>query len=284
MPPMSATATQSSQPQFMSSRRPRELEHLRAALRQPNHLLEAFAIDRNIARIAQALQGRGIARGIHAALRLQFEQGERLRRLPGEDFEQRQRARWLTLRQLLTVLVLHVRQKRARPRLEIRHRFNRITSELKSDPAWGAVPSPLLPVPNLLAQISLIADFFNLMQLGFEPIDVPFLIFQEPLEEFARCVVALIPSDLNRSVVHRHRVQFQLEIALDLLLDILPDVDVQQLGHAGRRIEEQNSLDEYLGVLHLVDGLLLDERSELVVLPVLTHLRVRSEEHTSELQ
>ena len=75
----------------------------------------------------------------------------------------------------------------------------------------------LLRVANLLAQISLIPDFSNLMQLGFEPIDVPFLIFQEPLEEFARCVVALIPSDLNRSVVHRHRVQFQLEIALDLL-------------------------------------------------------------------
>src|ERR1017187_10284786 len=132
----------------------------------------------------------------------------------------------------------------------------------------------LLRVPNLLAQISLIAGFLNLMQLRFEPVDVRFLVFQEPLEELARCIVALIPSDLNRSVVHRHRVQFQLEIALDLLFDILPDVDMHQLGHAGRCIEEQNSLDEDLGVLHLVDGLLLDERSELVVLPVLTHLRV----------
>ena len=41
------------------------------------------------------------------------------------------------------------------------------------------------------------------------------------------------------------------------------------------RVEKQDALDQFLGVLHLVDRLLLDERAEPVVAPVVAHLRVQ---------
>src|SRR5438105_3703885 len=45
-------------------------------------------------------------------------------------------------------------------------------------------------VADLLTQVALVAEFLDLMHLRFEPIDVHLLILKQPLEQFARGVVA----------------------------------------------------------------------------------------------
>ena len=40
-------------------------------------------------------------------------------------------------------------------------------------------------------------------------------------------------------------------------------------------VEKENALNELFCVLHLVDGLFLDERAQLVIVPVLAHFSVQ---------
>ena len=47
-----------------------------------------------------------------------------------------------------------------------------------------------------------------------------------------------------------------------------------QVFHLGRRIQEQQALNQLLGVLHLVDRLFPDEVAEAVIAPVVSHFRV----------
>jgi hypothetical protein len=66
----------------------------------------------------------------------------------------------------------------------------------------------------------------------------------------------------------------RLQIGLELLFDVGADAQRHVL-HLRRRIEKQQPLDQFLGVLHLVDRLLFNVVAELVVTPVVTHLRVQ---------
>jgi hypothetical protein len=50
---------------------------------------------------------------------------------------------------------------------------------------------------------------------------------------------------------------------------------MQQFRQIRRAIQEQDALDEHFGVLHLVDGLLLDVARQLLVFPVFAHLRMK---------
>ena len=107
---------------------------------------------------------------------------------------------------------------------------------------------PLLFFANLLAQIPLVTDFLDLVELGLQPIDVALFVFQQALEELARCVVTLIPRDLDRFVVGGDSAGFQSQIALKLLLHIAADSEVQQLGQIRRTIQKEDALDDGFGV------------------------------------
>ena len=72
-----------------------------------------------------------------------------------------------------------------------------------------------------------------------------------------------------------NRRDLEFEVVLELLTNVLSDVESHQLGHIRRGVKEQNTLDNYFGVFHLIDGLLLDEFRQLLVLPVLAHLGVK---------
>ena len=80
--------------------------------------------------------------------------------------------------------------------------------------------------------------------------------------------------DLDRLVVHRDRLLLELVVGLELRAHVRADVQVQIL-HLRRRVEEQQPLDDLLGMLHLVDRLLADEAAKLVIAPVVAHLRVQ---------
>jgi len=83
---------------------------------------------------------------------------------------------------------------------------------------------------------------------------------------------AFVAGDLDGVVVHGHGLDFELEVAIELLPDVAPDGELHELGHAGRAIQEEDALDERLGVLHFVDRFFLDVIREVAVVPVLAHL------------
>ena len=104
-----------------------EAHYFRSTGGQPNDLLRNVAVDQDVPGIVQALQRFAVTRGIHLALRLQVEQGERLPRLPDQDFQQCERAGGRGL--LIKPGALggfHERSKCSRPGLEVRHRLDPI--------------------------------------------------------------------------------------------------------------------------------------------------------------
>src|SRR5204862_8175821 len=53
------------------------------------------------------------------------------------------------------------------------------------------------------------------------------------------------------------------------------DAQLHRLGQVRSGVEEQNALDQLVGVLHLVNRLLLDEVAELGVMPVFAHFSMK---------
>ena len=63
-------------------------------------------------------------------------------------------------------------------------------------------------------------------------------------------------------------------VVVHLLGDGGADVDVVQVRHDGRALQEQDALDEALGMLHLGDRARLEVLAQALVAPVFGHFRV----------
>src|SRR5262249_2128720 len=79
----------------------------------------------------------------------------------------------------------------------------------------------LLSIANLLAEIALVSHLADLMKLSFQRVDVLLFALEQALEKLAGRVVSLFARNFHGVVVHDHRREFQLEIALELRLDVL---------------------------------------------------------------
>ena len=110
------------------------------------------------------------------------------------------------------------------------------------------------------------------MELRFEPIHVALLDLQEVLEQLAGSVVGLFRGHPDGAIVHGHGVDFELQIALNLGLHVWSHGKLHRFRHAGGGVQEENPLDQRLGVLHFLDGRLLGMLAEPVVVPVVAHL------------
>src|SRR5437763_627139 len=82
----------------------------------------------------------------------------------------------------------------------------------------------------------------------------------------------MLARSLNRVVIELHRTYFELKVALNLSFHVLADIEAHRLGEVGRGVQEKNSLNQFFGMLHLVNRLLLYKISKLAVMPVFTHL------------
>src|SRR5882672_1482580 len=71
------------------------------------------------------------------------------------------------------------------------------------------------------------------------------------------------------------RVHLELEVALQRLLDALPDQQLVEVLQIGKPFEKQYPLDQPVGVLHLVDRLVVLVLGEPLQAPVLEHARVQ---------
>ena len=101
-----------------------------------------------------------------------------------------------------------------------------------------------------------------------------------PTQDLARAAPRVALSPLSRQSVIAvvqalDRAVLELEVALELLGHGLADVELVEALQVRQALEEEDALDEPLGVLHLVDRLGAALRGERVVAPVLAHLRVQ---------
>ncbi len=83
---------------------------------------------------------------------------------------------------------------------------------------------------DLFRQVRFIAQLLDLVELRFEPIHMAFFIVEHFLEELVRRVVAFCLADGDELVVRGDRIEFQLKLVLQLMLDIQPDFKLHRLG------------------------------------------------------
>ncbi len=119
------------------------------------------------------------------------------------------------------------------------------------------------------------ADAFDETELGFQEVDVLFLGVEDLLKQVAADEVldGLAVGDSGAQV--GHRVHLQLEIAVEYLRDVLSDTQATEVLQVGQPLQEQNSLDQAIRVLHLVNGLAVFVVGQLVDAPVLQHARMQ---------
>ena len=76
-------------------------------------------------------------------------------------------------------------------------------------------------------------------------------------------------------VERRMRRHLELEVAFERFLRVLADQELVQVLQVGQAVEEQDALDQLVGVLHLVDRLVMLVLGEARQSPVAEHARVQ---------
>src|SRR5690606_25310757 len=70
-------------------------------------------------------------------------------------------------------------------------------------------------------------------------------------------------------------LQLQLQVALKRLFDVFADQQLAQILQVGQPTEEENALDEPVGVLHFIERFLVRMLAEALEAPVVEHARVK---------
>jgi hypothetical protein len=67
------------------------------------------------------------------------------------------------------------------------------------------------------------------------------------------------------------RAAFHLEVRGQHLLDVLADLELAQVLQVGQPVEEEDALDQAIGMLHLLDRLVVFDVGDLLQAPLLVH-------------
>ena len=121
---------------------------------------------------------------------------------------------------------------------------------------------------QLLGEVVGFADLADRLLLGLDPVDVVVLGDEDLLEQRAGGVVAGGDAGGDAVVEALDRLVLELEIELELLGHRLADAHRVEALHVGDAVEEQDPLDDLVGVLHLVDRLVAGVLGEPLVAPV----------------
>ena len=101
-----------------------------------------------------------------------------------------------------------------------------------------------------------------------------FLGFEDVFENFARDIVPDAFAMGDRFAQVRNGHLFQLQIAFEDLLDVLPDQQLAQILQVRQPLQKQDPFDQPIGMLHLVDRFLVFVVAQPAQAPVLQHPRM----------
>src|ERR1700738_3444663 len=120
----------------------------------------------------------------------------------------------------------------------------------------------------LLGEVALDADALDRLLLRLQPVGVRLFVFEHVLEQLAGARVAQRAAQLDGLVEPLDGLVLDLQVELQLLRHRLAHVDLAQALEVGQPFEEQDALDERVGVLHLLDRLLAHLLLEALEAPV----------------
>src|SRR6516225_4755471 len=143
-----------------------------------------------------------------------------------------------------------------------------VMSMLGLGPEAAVHTSVAVELSNMTLGIELEAYPRDEVDLGFQKVNVLFLIVHELLKQISRHVV-LDQMAMGRGfAVEGVRRQFGFQVAIEHGLHGLPDMKGFQRLHIGRSIEEDDAFDELVSMLHLFDRFLAPRLGQLLVAPI----------------
>src|SRR5690554_6289425 len=102
-------------------------------------------------------------------------------------------------------------------------------------------------------------------------VDMPFFVGQQVTEQITRDIVLDLFAVFDGLDVVVAPVMLDLEIALEHFADVFTNVQFAEVLQVGNAFEEQNTVDQLLGMLHLFDGLVVLPLGQFLQAPVLVH-------------
>ena len=124
-------------------------------------------------------------------------------------------------------------------------------------------------IPDIMLGVKLKTKAGNELKLRFEEVDVLFLIAHQLFKKVSGHVVLGAVAVSRRLLVKRTGGHLGSKVAIQYLLDGLPDMQRIKHLHVGKAIEENDAMNEFIGVFHLFDGLLAPFLGKGLIAPVL---------------
>ena len=115
------------------------------------------------------------------------------------------------------------------------------------------------------------AELADQVELGFEEIDMAFLVGHQLLEQVAAGIVLDGMAEGRRLLIERARADFGGQVTFEDLLDCLADMQRVEHLHVGETVEEDDTLHELVSMHHLFDRFLAPFLGEIEIAPVFQH-------------
>ncbi len=126
-----------------------------------------------------------------------------------------------------------------------------------------------------MLRVQLDADPLDQVDLGFEEIDVALLVLEEVIEQHLRHVITEVEADLTRGFVIVACDMLALEVAFENFLDVLADHKWRDILQVRMPFEEDDAIDQLVGVLHFLDRFRPPLLGEILEAPVVEHAKMQ---------
>src|SRR3569833_4408312 len=124
-------------------------------------------------------------------------------------------------------------------------------------------------------QVVLFAQAAQQRKLGFQEVDVLLGVGEDFGEDQARDIVLREFALLDAVDERPAAAGLDVQVGLQALADRLADLQLVQVLQVRQAVEEQDALDELVGVLHLADRLVVGDLAEAAEAPVVVHPRMQ---------
>src|SRR6266478_4206087 len=121
----------------------------------------------------------------------------------------------------------------------------------------------------MILSVKLKPEAGDKFKLSFEEVDVLLFIAHQFFKQVPGHIILGPMAITRRLLVKGTRGHLSSQIAIQDLFDGLPDMQRIEHLHVGKTIEENDAVNEFIGVFHLFDGLLAPFFGESLVAPVL---------------
>src|SRR5216683_1073659 len=138
---------------------------------------------------------------------------------------------------------------------------------------FAAEPTCLrsVAVVDVLCQISIVAYLVDFVFLRLKPVDVILFVLEDALEELPRGIVPRLNTQLDARTEHGQGAHLERQVIVDLLPHRAAYEDRVVVREIGDTFEKENTLDQFVSMLHLFNRFLVVHLLQDRITPVLAH-------------